>query len=668
MNKPTDFQIRNGVLERYTGRSSSVIIPEGVQSIDKYAFYAVGAIITSVTLPSSLSYINRDNFTYCTKLEEILVNEGNRYFESVDGVLFEKGLIYKLRIFPAGKAGAYTVPDGVNMISTGAFFGCERLTNLTLPDSLNIIGGDFLKNCTAIQSITIPRSVVMIEGYCFISCSSLEKIAVDADNQRFASIDGILYDKNIRKLIACPANKSGAFSIPETVTTIGAHAFHCCRKLTEITISDSVASMETGAFFHCENLKSATIPGTVQKIIRYTFAGCTALRDITIANGVKEIESRVFDGCSQLKALTIPESVTVMPPNAFEGDIYYENRPLNLIPPQHSKKRALLGFVQNCTGETAPDIKNSYIKYFKLQRSKQFFEDLTVNLKLLQFALDNGIMTYELAEKVLEAVPDGEHTEIRVLLIDYMNKEDEKADPLERLEKELNKSPFSVKELKKEWIYSPDENGDIILKSYKGEKLIIICPNKIGTRYVTAIKKDCFSPAAAHITPKMHRNRQIITAVTVTDGIKTIGSNAFYMCERLQEVRLPESLTEIGEAAFGECPFLTAVNIPDNVAEIGENAFSECLRLGSVNIPDSIRIIRPRTFAFCEKLTSVTIPEGVFEIGNQAFRGCKRLVSVTLPESVRMIALNAFQGCPGLKITAPAGSYAEQYAKSLHLL
>lgn len=573
MNKPTDFQIRNGVLERYTGTSASVVIPEGVRTLRPFSFFSTGSVIKSITFPKSLSYISRNDFACCTELEEILVDDDNEYFTSIDGVLFEKGRKLKLCFFPAGRAGAYSVPDGVTEIAAYAFYGCKKLTALTLPNSLSIIGGDFLRECSAIQSITVPRSVTVISEYCFLSCSSLNEIHVDGNNEHFASIDGVLYDKSIKKLISCPGNKRGSLEIPETVTTIGAHAFHYCRNLTEITIPDSVLSIGTGAFVHCESLKSATIPGTVQKIIRYTFSGCTALSDITIANGVKEIENDAFAGCSQLSLLTVPESVTVMPPKAFEGDIYYENRPLNLIPSQHSKKRALLGFVQYCTDETAPDIRDSYVKYFKLQRNKQFFEDLTVNLKLLQFALDNGAMTYELAKKLLEAVPEGQHTEIRVLLIDYLNKENEKTDPFERMEKELNKDPFSAKEMKKEWIYTDDGNGGIILKAYKGKETSIYCPNRIGRRCVSAIGCDCFSTMAERISAANRELRKTIKKITVPEGITEIGDGAFFMCSELEYVKLPDSITEIGEYAFRGCINLKSVNIPAGIKTLGSVLF-----------------------------------------------------------------------------------------------
>jgi hypothetical protein len=84
---------------------------------------------------------------------------------------------------------------------------------------------------------------------------------------------------------------------------------------------------------------------------------------------------------------------------------------------------------------------------------------------------------------------------------------------------------------------------------------------------------------------------------------------------------------------------------------------------GDVTIPAGVKEIGESAFEDCTGLTSVIIPEGVTEIEWNAFEGCKSLTSVTIPASVTKIGPYAFQKCAGLTIHAPAGSYAEQYAK-----
>ena len=105
------------------------------------------------------------------------------------------------------------------------------------------------------------------------------------------------------------------------------------------------------------------------------------------------------------------------------------------------------------------------------------------------------------------------------------------------------------------------------------------------------------------------------------------------------------------------------VVIPAGVTEIGGGAFSGCVNLTSITIPGSVTKIGLAAFSGCTRLTSVTIPTGVTEIGESAFRSCTDLTSVTIPEGVTEIGGAAFEKCKKLTIHAPAGSYAEEYAK-----
>ena len=87
--------------------------------------------------------------------------------------------------------------------------------------------------------------------------------------------------------------------------------------------------------------------------------------------------------------------------------------------------------------------------------------------------------------------------------------------------------------------------------------------------------------------------------------------------------------------------------------------------LSDIVIPPSVTEIRKNAFLNCIRLSRVTIPEGVAEIGEKAFGDCQKLSQVKLPASVQQIADNAFDGCsPKLIITAPEGSYAQQWAES----
>lgn len=162
-----------------------------------------------------------------------------------------------------------------------------------------------------------------------------------------------------------------------------------------------------------------------------------------------------------------------------------------------------------------------------------------------------------------------------------------------------------------------------------------------------------------------------LTSVKIPEGVTAI--DAFADCPNLTEIQLPNSLTEldgfsgsglrnlvipstvkeIGSYAFSECKHLTSVDIPESVTKIGEGAFSGCDGLTEVTIPGSVQTIRAGVFSKCKNLTRVNILEGVTDIesdglGNSsAFNDCPSLKEVYLPDGIS-ISRKAFQNCESL--------------------
>lgn len=126
--------------------------------------------------------------------------------------------------------------------------------------------------------------------------------------------------------------------------------------------------------------------------------------------------------------------------------------------------------------------------------------------------------------------------------------------------------------------------------------------------------------------------------------VVSIGYHAFYNCEKLTSVTIPNSVKSIGEEAFNFCYGLTSVNIPNSVTDIGKDAFRDCTGLTSLTIPNAVTSIGGQAFSGCSGLTSVTIPNSVTSIGYSAFYNCSGLTSVTIPNSVTSIGGQAFYG------------------------
>jgi hypothetical protein len=123
----------------------------------------------------------------------------------------------------------------VTEIGDGAFGGCEALTNISIPNSVTSIRDYAFSGCEALTCIEIPNSVTSIGSSAFARCYSLTSIDVTESNANYASIDGVLYDKEKKTLIECPGGKNN-IEIPNSVTSIGDYAFEGCTALTSIHI------------------------------------------------------------------------------------------------------------------------------------------------------------------------------------------------------------------------------------------------------------------------------------------------------------------------------------------------------------------------------------------------------------------------------------------------
>lgn len=287
------FVIEKGVLKKYTGSGGDITIPDGVKSIENYAF-GNNFNVTSVVIPKSLVSMEGNVFSYCMSLKEIKVSKNNQYFSSENGILYDKKKKVLLQC-PREMEGDIIIPETVVKIGDNAFFNCYYLTSISIPESVTSIGKYAFHFCLRLLNATIPKNVKSIGVGAFAGEARMSDIQVSEDNKYFTSENGILYDKKKKVLIQCPRAKSGEIKIPESVTNIGEEAFEYCQNVTSIIIPESVTNIGRVAFESCENLTSVIIPQGVTQIEESTFAGCSSLKSVTIPKTVTSIDQSAFD-------------------------------------------------------------------------------------------------------------------------------------------------------------------------------------------------------------------------------------------------------------------------------------------------------------------------------------------------------------------------------------
>ena len=225
-------------------------------------------------------------------------------------------------------------------------------------------------------------------------------------------------------------------------------------------------------------------------------------------------------------------------------------------------------------------------------------------------------------------------------------------------------------------------NGEVTITKYVGSDTAVVIPSTIEGYPITSIGDRAFYVCNS------------LTTVTIPNSVTSIGDYAFGWCSSLTSVTIPNSVTSIGEGAFYMCSSLTSVTIPNSVTSIGASAFYDCssltdvyysgteaqwnsITIGDYNDPLNNATIHYATENSCDNFeyeisnsevtitkyigsdTAVVIPstiEGypVTAIGYSAFSGCSNLTSVTIPNSVTSIGGYAFYDCSSLtSVTIP---------------
>jgi len=150
----------------------------------------------SILLPKSLTSIGINAFHNCCDLKKLIIpgsvtSIGSGAFSNCSGL------------------ESITIPDSVKTIEFGAFYNCRRLTNIKIPNSVISIEGQAFNSCHGLASVSIGNSVTSIGKDVFKDCEELTEIIVEQGNADYSSLNGVLFNKNLTRLILYPNGRKG---------------------------------------------------------------------------------------------------------------------------------------------------------------------------------------------------------------------------------------------------------------------------------------------------------------------------------------------------------------------------------------------------------------------------------------------------------------------------
>ena len=372
-------------------------------------------------------------------------------------------------------------------------------------------------------------------------------------------------------------------TIPDTVEVVGESAFENNQKVQFVVIPKSVKRLDAYVFWGCNNLEEVVLGKGLTAVDEYSFAGCTGLKQITIPENIQSIDAQAFAGCVNLTDIYIPATVTGIAEDAF----------------------------LNCDNVTIHADEGSVAAQFAQKLAEQKNRDPLVTAAPVQ-------------TPTAVSRPDTQAT----------------TEPVSTATPAPVATPVPGNVLGSTIIVG----NHALVMVHPGEEKVQQGYTEPEAGLETGEEQDITAETENGKIPEwMYYRNQSVSAVTIPEGTTEIGRFAFSRSS-LRTVTIPEGVTVIDYAAFYHCDNLDNVILPDTVNTVGAKAFTHTGWLDDFeeNSMDDFLISGDILVAYKGNLPEVVIPDGVRVIAEEAFRNHTELKKVHLPASVTDIGNDAF--------------------------
>ena len=544
-------------------------IPAGVEVIKRGAFSHTA--LTSVKLPDGLSFIGSIPFADCKSLSEIAISESNPNYKTVDGVLYSKDGKTLIQ-YPAAKGGEYKVEDGTEVVGYGSFASAAA-TKVIFPESLRSIENMAFFEAQALTSFNLPDSVETIGAHAF------GDFGFHFGDEEKPLIETLHMGPNVR--------------------FIGADAF---------------TMMNIGAFEVDEGNQyfassGGFITGKSKDMILEVPRGMKPV--MVIPDGISTLQDYLLEECNDVKDIVIPDSVFRFGTRVFPYDLGEED--------ETGKAAHVISCRFHCTEGSAAE---SYAKQYEIA-----YDDIMEPERLVH-------------EEQTQEVPAAEGAPAVTLTWNVFKDRAELAG------------------------YSMEERGPLIIPStYNDLPVTAIRREDTGYAYynnctkveipasVSAIDTLFFDSSDYNTEYAVDENNEYYKSL---DGVlfDAEGDVLLLYPQNRQgaEYEVPSKTETIGKRAFRSNNLLTKVTLPKSLRTIEEYAFSSCNALTTVEFTKGLKEIKEWAFNYTD-LVDVKLPSSVVRIGDAAFTVGEGFGRIEFPEKLEYMGYHAFTADYGLTVT-----------------
>ena len=558
-------------------------VPNGTYGVSTNAFQ-LAQNLTTITLPASIQDLptsaESNGFTSAANLTAIKVDAGNANFKDEDGVVLTKDG-KTLVAYPFAKRGVtdhnydgplatmhagevYTIPNSVETIAKGAFAQVQHITAVKLNNVKKISAGAFY-SVRNLRNVELGASVETIEDGAITGSPDFTRFAVDSNNPNYtADAEGIIYTKNKEELVLYPSGRAGEYTTLPTTKKIRKRAFYYAQKVTKVNFNSALENIDNDAFqvttalkeitfaspsnlkrigtwvFYSSGLTKLELPASLKEIGSTAFGNNKDLKTVTVANNsqLESIGTYAFSGNSNLESFTFEGSTALktIGQGAFTNDI----------------KLASFDVPANVeTIDRAAFDGTSSMKHVTFQAPAKIKQ-----IKEAAFQTANALENIDLPEGLEEIQKDAFNSCTSLVEMGIpasVNKIDptsfQQAEKLERFDVNKNNTVYS--------------SVDGFLLSKDKKTLVSFPPAKAGTYYTL-----------------------------LPPTIETIGAQAFYAINKLENVTIPEKVNRIEKFAFDKLEKLNTIAFlgkhPIPAANVDPSAFNP-LNINPATIDLSVR-------------------------------------------------------------------------------